>query len=37
MKENTWSNKKKSAGIVIDEKSNRSLKQYGRKAETEKG
>ena len=36
MKENPWSNKKKSAGIVIEEKSNRSLKQYGRKAETEK-
>lgn len=36
MKENPWSNKKKNAGIVIEEKSNRSLKQYGRKAETEK-
>lgn len=36
MKENPWSNKKKSAGIVIEKKSNRSLKQYGRKAETKK-
>ena len=37
MKENPWSNKKKNVGIVFWKKSNRSLKQYGRKAETKKG